>query len=109
MGKCLGRNQPVSPWQSLKKNSLSPGTSLAVQWLRICLPMDIGLIPGLGFPGSSDSKESPFNAEDTVSIQGSRRSSGEGNGYPLQYSCLENSMDRGAWWATVYGVTKSWT
>jgi len=44
-----------------------------------------------------------------VAIPGSGRSSGEGNGNPLQYSCLENPMDRGAWWATVHGVTKSWT
>ena len=42
-------------------------------------------------------------------IPGSGRSSGEGNGNPLQYSCLENSMDRGAWWATICGVTESWT
>jgi len=41
-------------------------------------------------------------------IPGSGRSSGEGNGNPLQYSCLENSMDRGAWWATICGVTESW-
>ena len=41
-------------------------------------------------------------------IPGSGRSPGEGNGNPLQYSCLENSMDRGAWWATVHGVAKSW-
>ena len=43
------------------------------------------------------------------SIPGSERSPGEGNGNPLQYSCLENPMDRGAWWAAVHGVTKSWT
>ena len=42
-------------------------------------------------------------------IPGSGRCTGVGNGYPLQYSCLENSMDKGAWWATVHGVTKSWT
>ena len=41
-------------------------------------------------------------------IPGSGRSSGEGNGNPLQYSCLENSMDRGAWWATIGGVTEWW-
>ena len=46
---------------------------------------------------------------DTGSIPGLGRSPGEGNGNPLQYSCLENPMDRGAWWATVHGVTKSWT
>ena len=54
----------------------------------------------------------PANAGDVGdvgSIPGSGRSPGEGNGNPLQYSCLENSMDRGAWWATVHGVTKSWT
>ena len=55
-------------------------------------------------------KNPPVNAGDTGSIPGSGRSLGEGNGYPLQYSCLENSTDRGAWWATEFnGVTKSWT
>ena len=50
-----------------------------------------------GFPGSSDGKASDCNAGDLGSIPGSGRSPGEGNGNPLQYSCLENSMDRGAW------------
>ena len=60
------------------------------------------------FPGGSDCKESTCNAGDPGSIPGSGRSPGEGNGNPLHYSCLENSMDReGAWWATVHGVTKS--
>ena len=49
------------------------------------------------------------NTGDPGSFPGSARSPGEGNGYPLQYSCLENPMDRGAWRATVRGVTKSWT
>ena len=62
-----------------------------------------------GFPGGSDSKESAFNAGDPGSIPGWGRSPGEGNGNPLQYSCLENSVDRGAWQATVHGVAKSWT
>ena len=61
------------------------------------------------FPGGSDSKESVCNAGDLGSISGSGRSPGEGNSYPLQYSCLENSMDRGAWRAIVHGVAKSWT
>ena len=61
------------------------------------------------FPGGLDSKESACDAGDLGSIPGSGRSSGERNGNPLQYSCLESSMDRGAWWATVHGVTKSWT
>ena len=63
----------------------------------------------LGFLGGSDSKESTCNAGDLGSIPGLGRSPGEETGYPLQYSCLENSMDRGAWRATVYGVAKSWT
>ena len=59
-----------------------------------------------GFPGSSVGKESTYNAGDPGSIPGSGRCPGEGNGNPLQYSCLENSMDRGAWWATVHGVVR---
>ena len=55
------------------------------------------------FPGGSDSKEATCNAEDRGLIPGSGRSLGEGNGYPLQSSYLENSMDRGNWWATVIG------
>ena len=61
------------------------------------------------FPGGSYSKEFTCNAGDLDSIPGSGRSVGGGNGYRFQYSCLENSMDRGAWWATVHGVPKSWT
>ena len=57
--------------------------------------------------GGSDSKESACNAGDRGSIPGLGRSPGKGNGNPLQYSCLENSMDRGAWWATVHEVTES--
>ena len=61
------------------------------------------------FPGDSEVKASAWNAGDPGSIPGSRRSPGEGNGNPFQYSCLENPMEGGAWWATVHGVTKSWT
>ena len=61
----------------------------------------------LDFPGSSDGKASAYNVGDLGSIPGSGRSPGEGNGNPLQYSCLENPMDGGAWWATVHGVTES--
>ena len=61
----------------------------------------------LGVCGGSDDKESTCNAGDLGSIPGLGRSPGGGNGYPLQYSCLENPMDRGAWWATVHGVAKS--
>ena len=63
----------------------------------------------LGFPGGSDSKESACNAGDPSSIPGLRRSLGEGNDNPLQYSCLESSMDRGAWCATTHGVANSQT
>ena len=59
--------------------------------------------------GGSDGKTSAYNAEDLGSIPGLGRSPGEGNGNPLQYSCLENPMDGGAWWAAVHGVTESWT
>ena len=58
-----------------------------------------------GFPDGSDGKESACNAGDPGSIPELGRSPGEGNGNPLQYSCLENSMDRGAWQATVHGVS----
>ena len=63
----------------------------------------------MGFPGGSDSKESAFSAGDPSLIPESGKSPGEGNGNPLQYSCLENSMDREAWRATVHGVAKGWT
>ena len=63
----------------------------------------------LWFPRGSDGNVSSRNAGDLGSIPGSGRAPGEGNGNPLQYSCLENSMDGGAWWATVHWVTKSWT
>jgi len=62
-----------------------------------------------GLPCSSNGKESACNTGDPGSIPGSGRSSGEGNGSPLQYSCLENPMDRGAWQATVCGIAKSET
>jgi len=70
------------------------------------------MIPCLGFPGGSVVKNPPANAGDagdSVSISGSGRSPGGGNGNPLQYSCLENPIDKGAWWVTVHGVTKNQT
>ena len=60
-------------------------------------------------PWGAEVKASACSAGDLGSIPGSGRSPGEGNGNPLQYSCLENPMDGGAWWATVYGVAKSRT
>ena len=66
----------------------------------------------MGFPGGSLIKNLSANARDAGHrrlIPGSGRSPGGGNGNPLQYSCLENPMDRGAWWATVHGVVENWT
>ena len=72
-----------------------------------CYLFYVWLVVYMGFPGSSDSKVSAYNAGDPGSIPGLGRSPGEGNGNPLQCSCLENSMDWGAWRATVHGVSKS--
>ena len=63
----------------------------------------------MGFPGGSDGKESAYSAGDPGLIHGLGISPGEGNGTPLQYSCLENTTDGGAWQATVHGITKSQT
>ena len=62
-----------------------------------------------GFPGGSVVKNPPANAGHMGLIPDPGRSPGEGNGNPLQYSCLENPMGRGAWWATVHGIAKNWT
>ena len=61
-----------------------------------------------GFPGSSVVKNPPANARETRLIPESGRTPEERNGNPLQYSCLENSMERGPWWAIIEGVAKSW-
>ena len=63
----------------------------------------------LGLPGDSDNKESAWNSGDSGLIPGWGRSHGKGNGNPSQYSCLENSMDRGSWHATIHGVAKNQT
>ena len=65
-----------------------------------------GCAIGTGFPGGSDGKASDYNVGDPGLIPGLGRSSGEGNGNPLQCSCLENPMDGGAWWAAVHGVAE---
>ena len=67
--------------------------------------MDLYIV--YGFPGGSEDKASACNAGDPGSIPGLGRSPGEGNGNPLQYSCLENPMERGSWQATVHGVAKN--
>ena len=73
---------------------------------RVPQLIDLSKIINWGFSGGSVVKNLPANVGDARSIPGLGRSSGEGNGNPLQYSCLGNPMDRGAWWATVHGVTK---
>ena len=75
---------------------------------HFCLAIIWGPHPG-GFPGGSDGKESACSAGDLGLIPGLGRSPGEENGYILQCSCLLNSMDRGAWWATVHGISESYT
>ena len=76
------------------------------EWILILILLSNG---AWGFPGGSMVKNLPANAGDSGSIPGLGRSPGEGNGNPLQYSCLGNPMDRGVWQATVCGVTKSQT
>ena len=75
-----------------------------IRWRRDSLPTPLFL----GSPGGSVGKESACNAGDLGPVPGSGRSPGGGHGNPLQYSGLENPMDRGAWQATVHRVTKSW-
>ena len=114
---CLLRTFTPSVTSPLKTHLMNSGTLLilhASTEKNIQPSFCKALWEKLGFPivdflGGSDGKESSCNAGDPGSIPGSARSSGEGNGYPLQYSCLEKSMDRGAWWASVHGVAKGRT
>ena len=76
-------------------------------WTHICVYIIIKAV--LGFPGGSDGKESACSAGDLDLIPGLGRSPREGNDNPLQYPCLENPRDRGAWWAAVHGVAESGT
>ena len=69
-------------------------------------PISVGFVM---LPWWLSGRESTYSARDADSILALGRSPGEGNGNPLQYSCLESPMDRGAWWATVHRVAKSWT
>ena len=89
-----------------------PNTSLAITQHRAVLTVLYSGFPlaiyFTGFPGGSDGKESACKAGDLGLVPVLGRPPGEGKGYSLQYSCLKNSMDKGAWWATVHGVAKSW-
>ena len=73
------------------------------------MPLQQNIVHDDEWPGGSDGKVSTCNAGDPGSISGSGKFPGEGNVNPLQYSCLENSMDRGPWWAAVHGIAKSRT
>ena len=75
---------------------------------RLAIVIKKNVIVCLGFPGDSLVKNPPANAEAKSSTPGLGRSPGVGNSSPFQYSCLENAMDRGAWWAAVHGVAQSW-
>ena len=91
----------------LRKEEFSLSTCFKAKTTSPALRCELELEPYPQlFPGSSEGKESACNAGDLDVIPGLGGSPGEGNGNPLQYPCLENLMDRGAWWATVYGVTR---
>ena len=85
------------------ENCLSQNKTRKVKWSNKGI---VGTSNNMLDLRGSDGKASACNAGDPGSISGSGRSPGERNGNPLQYSCLENSMDRGTWWATVHGIAK---
>ena len=96
----------IPMWNESDCNNLSPRQEHFWEW-TVKLSLNYAEITGL--PAGSDGKASACNVGDPGSIPGSGRCPGEGNGNPLQHSCLENPMDGGAWQATVHGVAKSWT
>ena len=91
-----------SPWGCKESD-----TTERLNWTKVSVIKSLNMTKG--FPGGSVVKNPPANSGDAHSIPGSGRSLGIRNGNPVQYSCLEKSMDRGAWQGTVHGVTKSWT
>ena len=99
----------VSTLFTIVKTWKNPKCPLTEEWMKMwLLPISVFILyNGMDFPGSSDGKESACNAGDLGLISGSGKLPGGGNGNPLQYTCLENPMDRGAWLATIYGVTES--
>jgi len=110
------RALPRPPPENLPDPEIKPHVCckgrILYHWATREAQKDIYPLLGLGFPGGSVVKIPSANAggaRDLGSIPGSGRSLGEKNGNQLQYSCLENSMDRGVCWATVHGVTKNWT
>ena len=110
--RCMGSRQPaLMEYLHSDPRHHAVGVVLRLQWalgpLGGCLLKMQMLIPYLCFPGCVVVKNLPANVGEKCLIPGSGRSPGEGNGSPLKYSCLGNPTDRGAWWATVHGVTES--
>ena len=122
-----GRHYLYDPYQFGLRSNNTEGTQpcpSTENWIKVLLSMALPIktrpsfphsqslplrsfhMPLVGFPGGSEVKASACNTGDLGSIPGSGRSPGEGNGYPLQHSCLENSMDREGWRATPHGVAK---
>ena len=97
------QNPTHSGTQGRDNNLKGPGSGGSRGRRRGRRQLEPSLGTQVGFPGGAEVKASAYNVGDLGSIPGSGRSPGEGNGTPLQYSCLENPMDRGAWWATVHG------
>ena len=90
----------ATPWTAAHQAPPSMGFSRQEYWSGLPLPSPLG---------GSDDRDSACNAGDPGSIPGWGRSLEERNGYPFRYSCWKNPMNKGAWWATVHGVVKSWT
>ena len=103
-----GKNTRVSCYFLLQRMFLTQGLNPHLLHCRQSPALEVDALLIESFPGGSDSKESACNVEDLGLIPGLGRYPGERNGNPLQCSCLENSMERGAWWSTVQGVAKSW-
>ena len=113
MLSCLVVSDLVTPWTAAHQAPPSMGFSRQEYWSRVPLPSPIDLrgykLVSFCFPGGSGGKESTCSEGNLDSIPGLGRSSGGGHSNPLQYSCLENPRDGGAWWAAVYGVTQNRT
>ena len=103
-----GWEKEISQMSKRKRQNMEKKPENSDGWTRLSHKNDYPLQYSWGFPRGSDGKESAYNAGDPGSSTGSGKNPEEGNGYPFQYSCLENSMDSRAWQATVHGVTKSW-
>ena len=105
----LPRPPPLGAWSLSYWTTHGDSPAFFPNWFKKKKKREILVLCFFIIPGGSNGKESAGNAGDPGLIPRLRRSPGEGNGNPFQHSCLGNPMDRGAWWAIVHGVTKSWT